>query len=112
MITTIAQERPTARKEHRCLLCHRMIRSGEKYLRQRNIQPGEVPYVWKECAHCEALVALVDIDWDFWEGINYESVSEHEPRDWSEARLLVMWRMKWTRKDGTLWPVPSKDGAS
>lgn len=107
-MTMIASEHPVARKEHECSLCHRTIRPGERYNRQRSVG-DDGPYVFKDCAHCEALVKILNDegDWyDTWEGYTEYDVAEFELTTVQTARLKVMWRRKWTRRDGALYPVP------
>lgn len=110
-VTVIASENPVARKEHQCALCGRTIRPGERYNRQRNVWDGD-PYVFKSCAHCHWLVtkgcpdSLREfIDWAD-EGYTTDTIWDWEPSTVAEARLLVGFRRKWTRRDGSLYPVP------
>lgn len=109
MTLLLATENPVARKEHTCSLCGRTIQPGERYSRQRCIG-DDGPYVFKDCAHCHALVKVlneVEGDWydtDF--GYSMYDVAEFEPSTIRTARLKVMWRRQWRRRDGALYPVP------
>lgn len=97
-----------ARKEHRCSLCGRMIRVGEQYGRQTNIGDDGL-HVWKECGHCRVLANLLDlIDCCDEDGYTSETVLEFDPETVAEARLLALFRKKWTRRDGTLYPHPER----
>ena len=108
MVQVLSRSSPKARKAHKCQMCFRVIESGETYHRQFNEYDSSV-YTWKECAHCVALLRLVDIeDWDD-SGISDETVSEWEPGDLWELRLKALWRKKWRRADGSLYPVPTKE---
>lgn len=109
MSTVLASEHPVARKEHECSLCHRTIRPGERYNRQRSIG-DDGPYVFKDCAHCEALVKALNDDegdwFDYYEGYTEWDVAEFEPTTMRTARLKVMWKRQWRRRDGALYPIP------
>lgn len=104
-------ERPRAIKEHRCSCCSRVIRIGEQYERQRNIG-DDGPYVFKSCAHCTALLRLVDLYYDDGCGWSGEDFLCHEPASVTEARWLVQFRRRWTRRDGALYPVPGNEATS
>lgn len=103
MPLTLADETPTARKEHWCQLCGRIIRLGETYHRQRNIG-DDGPYVFKNCRHCEAILPLIDYDPGF--GYTEDDYSQWEPTTLAELRWKVQLNRKWTRRDGALYPVP------
>lgn len=94
---------PTARKPHRCNLCGRMIRPGETYHRGAGMDGGTA-WTWRECAHCYALIPIVDtIDGEYgWP----DDFADWTPYTIPHARLRAMWRRRWTRADGTLYPVP------
>ena len=47
----LADDRPVARKEHRCDICWGRVPAGAAYVRQRNICDGE-PYVFKAHTLC------------------------------------------------------------
>lgn len=108
-MTMIANEHPVARKEHECSLCHRTIQPGERYNRQRSVG-DDGPYVFKDCAHCEAMVKILNDDegdwYDTWEGFTAWDVAELEPTSIRTARLKVMYHRRWRRRDGALYPVP------
>lgn len=103
MLLVLGDETPVARKEHVCQLCGRKIRPGEQYHRQRNIG-DDGPYVFKNCAHCQAM--LPRVDYDEWFGYTEEEFWEFEPETISDLRMKVQHRRKWTRRDGTLYPIP------
>lgn len=100
---------PTARVEHRCQLCGRTVRKGERYDRQRIIG-DDGPYVFKSCAHCQAVLKITDImDWaDDDYGYTMDTFDCWEPRSVADLRLKVGWRRNWERADGTLWDVPER----
>jgi hypothetical protein len=105
---TLSETRPRARKAHTCDWCSRTIDPGETYRRTGQIFDGR-KYAWKGCQHCEAFVSTCDLyEWagDF--GLGPDDIDQYEPGDIFGARCLVMWRRKWRRKDGTLYPVPAK----
>lgn len=108
--TLLHETQPTARREHECSCCGRVIEKGEKYLRQDNIFEDR-RYAYKACAHCSAAMErALDLctPWD--EGITYESI-EATLFDYHESvadlRMLVQLRRRWRRSDGTLFPVPA-----
>lgn len=105
----LASENPVARIEHKCQLCYRTIEPGEQYNRQRNIG-DDGPYVFKACAHCDAYVRLAGIaNWAD-DGYAADDVWEYPPANIREARWRAMYRRKWRRRDGGLYPIP--DAAS
>lgn len=112
MIETLHGGKRQARKPHTCSLCYRTIDPGETYESQTNIYDGHI-YTWKECAHCDALRRLIDFELyaDLDEGIGPYDVGAYEPQSIAEARLIVGWRTKWRRKDGTLREVPAREEA-
>lgn len=107
MPTVMSQATPTARKPHRCELCGRTIHPGERYDRSSNLGDGHL-YTWKECLHCKALAALLwalDVpDYDY--GLGPDDVGEWEPQTVPLLRLKALFLRRWTRTDGTLYPVP------
>jgi hypothetical protein len=108
MVLTLDSGKRKARKPHKCSMCYRVIDPGEVYEWQSNIHDNHL-YTWKECAHCQAMQSI--IDFAYWagypdEGIGPFDVGEYEPETIAEARLIVGWRTKWRRKDGTLREVP------
>lgn len=112
-VTTIRESTPRARREHRCSLCNRVIRIGETYDRDVNVWDGRI-YTWKSCAHCRTawlVASLREYAYEA-EGMNDELVCEWEPQTIPEARWKVGWRRKWTRRDGSLMPVPVFGGAA
>lgn len=104
MIACIADDHPVARKQHRCELCDRIIEPGERYNRQRNIGV-DGPYVFKACAHCAALVSLVNLDYD--QEYTADDLWEWDPGTFGEARWKVQYHRKWRRRDGTLYATPA-----
>ncbi len=107
---TLADTHRKARKQHVCQMCRRWIEPGEIYKHQVNADGGSA-WTWKECAHCEAAVRILNL-WDKWmdaplEGFSYYEMQAYEPESIAEARMIVGWRTKWRRKDGTLREVPA-----
>lgn len=109
-LLSLSRSTPTARKAHRCHLCHRVIAPGETYERQENVFDGRF-YLWKGCAHCKALMSLrteireVVEDWD--EGWTDDVLCDWQPATVWEARLRAQYRRRWTRLDGSLYPLPT-----
>lgn len=100
-----------ALKPHICESCGRVIDKGEKYQRTFAIDSGDT-WIYKECAHCTALVSL----WCVWEysgtgeGYTSDTIQEYrdEIRTIPDARLWAQWHRKWRRGDGTLFPIPER----
>ena len=106
---TLSDDTRTARKEHHCSSCARIIRKGERYRASCNIT-DDGPYTWKECAHCQPLCQFLlhALNWCDDDGYYpLEQIPEWEPRTIAHARLRVMFMRRWTRHDGTLYPVPA-----
>jgi hypothetical protein len=95
-----------ARAEHTCNLCHRTIRVGTGYRRVRMVD-GPDGWIWKECPHCTAFIHLASLD-ALWydDGLTHDDVRDFEPSTVSEARWWIQWKRRWTRRDGTLYPIP------
>lgn len=102
-MTFFSHSWPTARKENRCDDCGRTIRPGEVY--RRGFGADGIVWTWKECAHCSTLVHL--IEWDGSDGYGLDDFVEWEPGHVSHLRLKALWRKKWERRDGTLYPIPT-----
>ena len=111
MGTMIANEHPVARIMHRCDLCLRLIQPGERYNRQRIIG-DDGPYVFKDCAHCSAAVKILDrVEGDWYDsdfGYSSFDLADFEPTTIETARLKVMWRRQWRRRDRALYPIPER----
>lgn len=69
----LADDRPTARKQHRCEVCNGTIAIGERYVRQRGIFDGAA-YTWKGHALCATaqIKAHRDLDLPHDEGVEPE----------------------------------------
>ena len=115
---------PTARKEHRCSECSRIIAPGERYWRWAGLDYCGDPFVSKMCAHCRATidlgVALTGCPrfW-FWEQIHEldpddggfvgDILANHELSIADTVRMLrrvVQRRRQWRRPNGELYPLP------
>lgn len=105
---TLSATWPKARITHTCGSCNRNITPGESYRRTCSIFDGR-KYTWKDCAHCVSFIAACDLwEWagDF--GLGPDEIECYEPSDIFGARCYVMWRRKWQRTDGTLYPIPAE----
>ena len=101
---------PTARKEHSCSLCRRTIRQGEKYRRGVGLDSGRA-FTFKECRHCRAVMDLADPTGGECE-YDLDVLGEWDAYGATELRWKVQWQRKWQRRDGDLYPVPTKAAAS
>lgn len=109
MTEQIGFTKPKARTEHTCSLCSRTIEPGEVYNRHRMIG-DDGPYVWKQCAHCIALMVTygAEIVWDWHEGWSDEDVHEWEPGTPEGHQAQADWRNRWRGPDGALVSVPER----
>lgn len=96
---------PVARISHKCSICYRAIQPGEKYDRCDALGI-EGAASWKECQHCIALTRLYDIEGGDGERPGPDDVGQWEPNTVTELRHRTYWSKSWTRKDGTLYPIP------
>lgn len=101
-----------ARKEHTCHTCFRRIDPGEQYTTQFTIYDGN-PHRFKQCGHCVAV-------WNIWrpediDGLisedGYDGWAGDSARDVAELRAMVYFLRRWRRKDGGLYPIPTKASA-
>jgi ABC-type dipeptide/oligopeptide/nickel transport system ATPase component len=65
-VTVLGDERPTARKTHRCDVCRGVIAPGDTYTRQRNVADGEC-YTFKAHALCDAAYWKAHRDCGLWD---------------------------------------------
>ncbi len=100
-IIRLGESRPTARKPHRCSMCHRLIGVGETYEAVRNVYDGRA-YTWKTCAHCEAAAEVTSLGDYLYEcaafdddGYGPDSVAEWEPRTRRECVVKAQWERGW-----------------
>ena len=109
MTTFLGSTNPVARKEHYCDLCNRIITPGERYNRQCNVGDDGL-YTFRACGHCQALIRAFNGESDWWYdtdfGYSYEDIADYRPGSVATARLLIGWRRKWRRRDGSLYPLP------
>lgn len=94
---------PRARKQHTCTLCRRAIQPGEVYMRGASFDGGA--NTWKECAHCEQFFTFLNALWGEGE-YSEDSATEWYPENIGELRVKVQWTKRWTRADGTIYPIP------
>lgn len=94
-----------ARKPHQCTICRRTIRAGETYLRGSGMDGSA--WTRKECAHCDVLAAWVVKCWGLDE-YGEDDVHDWDPETMGELRIKVQLNRRWTRRDGTLYPIPKK----
>lgn len=107
-ILVLDTKTPVARKPHTCELCRRTIRPGEKYQAQHNVYDGHA-YTWKGCAHCRVYASVIWADDDGWlddAGLDWCAASDYEPDALWKLRLKAQYLRQWTRRDGSLMPVP------
>ena len=108
-MTHFSDSHPRARKPHRCTLCGRLIRPGETYRRGAGMD-GSTAWTWKECAHCEAILPLIDTVWecDEDEGYGRSNIEDWDPTTVPHLRLKVLYLRQWTDRDGALYPIPEQ----
>ena len=64
----------TARKEHRCELCNRIIHKGQRYRKQFNKDCGDV-WSFKGHEECCELTSIIDFS-DYYEGVDCDAFEE------------------------------------
>jgi hypothetical protein len=96
---------PTARTQHRCDLCGRTIRPGEKYHRMAGMD-GLTAWTHRECRHCAFLRGIAHEATGEFE-FHDDLIVEWEPTTVAGVRLKALWRKKWQRADGSLYPTPA-----
>lgn len=106
--------RPTARKEHRCYSCSRRIQAGEIYARLTGRWDGHF-YSSAVCVQCDTFMSELHDhgieDWDTggfaWPAeIDWQNIA-----DLGSVRLmraLVLFRRRWTHRDGSVYPYPAE----
>jgi len=102
----LEDSKPTAKKQHQCDSCLRVIEVGETYQRQRGI--ADDPYVWKCCAHCRAFYDWVwHVDRDA-----FDPDYGLDLREWLDCGMRAAdfedgFRAGWRDSCGGLLPVPA-----
>jgi hypothetical protein len=98
-----------AKKEHKCGECTRVIRSGEKYLRERFVFDGE-PSTHRTCSHCQVVRHWLSGECGGWVyGAIEEDIREHAEGGYGlpVIKLAVGMRRNWTTRKGALMTVPT-----
>lgn len=113
-----------ARKEHRCVECHRTIELGEKYWYDTMVEIGYGIVTEKMCAHCQGVidigVALTGCHRAFWYGevLNWTDetmgfvaniIRDHELEPGATVRMLryvALAKRGWRDRAGEFVPVP------
>lgn len=100
----------TARKQHKCGECNRVIEVGEIYRYEAFIGDGFDTH--KTCRHCSPIRNIaMDIDSEgmFFYGMIqeqlWESSAVDDPSEWKVRLAIAGMRRKWKRKDGKMWKV-------
>lgn len=102
-----------AAKDHKCFECSRMITKGEHYEEAKGLSDGNCFHVFRTCLHCVAArnwLSVVCHGWLY--GAVQQDLQEHwdeawELRSWWLGRIVRRMERRWTRRDGTLMPVPN-----
>lgn len=108
----LSEGKRTARKEHQCEECRRIIAPGETYYFTSSIYDGYFS-MHKCCAHCRVAQDWLGKECRGWVySMMREDITEHireAPRGaygMPLARLAVGMRRKWTTIHGTLMNLP------
>jgi len=99
----------TARKNHKCSECSRVIAKGEQYLLERYAFDGEIT-TSKTCAHCQVVREWLQRECGGWLfGGVAEDIHEHAREGeygFGVKKLSIGMSMKWQLRRGGLWPIP------
>lgn len=107
-VTVLHERHYTAKKEHTCNECRRVINAGEHYMVERFIHEGEA-HTHKTCRHCERVRQwLNDECGGFLYGDIEEDIREHADEGYGLAVKMMAIGMErnWKRRDGRMWPLP------
>lgn len=96
---------PVARVAHRCSVCSRTISKGETYAHCKGFIDGRF-HVWRECAHCNAMIESYGIDDLDGNRPGPDSVEDFEFTTITGLRHRAQFKKRWQRADGTLLDVP------
>lgn len=104
------EEHRTARKEHRCTECRRMIQPGEQYLNEGTLFEGRID-TFKTCSHCQVVRQWLTKECGGWcySGLP-EDIQAHAQDGWygkGVAMLAAGISRQWTKRNGELWRIPS-----
>lgn len=97
----------SARKEHKCYECGRIIRVGEKYEYTAAKWDGDIHFI-KTCSHCKAAKQWLvkQCGGYVWGGVK-EDLREHMSYAWLKVgRLVVGMRRQWEKRGHGLMPIP------
>lgn len=103
-ISVLSDERPRAKKPHRCGECHRTIEPGEHYERVTGLWEGEL-VTHKTCLQCCSVrewLANVCSGWVYSEVA--EELLEHFYEGYGMwlGRAVVSMQNQWRKRDGSL----------
>lgn len=106
-VNLIDQSTRKARKIHKCAECRRSIRVGESYFHEYLAYEGK-RYGYNTCAHCMQArdFYIHEIQGEFSYGDLYECLSDYS-YEWPNKFYLDGMRRSWTKRDGTLWKIPT-----
>lgn len=109
-VQVLTDKMVTARKQHKCCECNRIIEVGEKYRYEAFI--GDDFCIHKTCRHCSPVrILAMDIDSEgmFFYGMIQEQLCDSsladDPAQWRVRLAIAGMRRKWKRKDGKMWRV-------
>lgn len=108
MVLVLSSNTPTAKKQHKCMECRRMIEPGEKYLLENYVWEGKFSS-HKTCTHCQVVREFILQEDDvFYYGMiddalwNLDSYGTN--RSAMLARLMTSgMHRQWKRRDGKMW---------
>lgn len=89
----------TARKQHRCHMCGRIILPGETYWRMAGLDHGQV-WTYKACPHCYRVAAALNSEEEWDTEVILECLADEHPALWASLRA------GWRYPDGDLLPLP------
>ena len=106
-VKVLEERTPTAKTEHKCKECFRIIQPKEKYFLEKYIWEGAF-YTHKTCKHCYEVRKFILFEYgEFLYSGLYEDLTNSSwgKKDWKPRLFAVGMSKKWRDKRGKLWKI-------